>query len=153
MRGFPLLNLILCALVSAAVLFPMVHRATVAVPRAAAAVSEAPVPAAGAGLRARVVLNFVHAPRSIAIKNGAAVLHSWKPETAVSRVEETMSLPVAEGHTEITVQIQWPAGTPRTVAEMIVEPDGLPARTVNVWSGEGGEADEVVSFTWKGGAS
>src|SRR6186997_2257043 len=108
MRGFPLLNLILCVLVSAAVLFPMVHRATLAVPRVTSAVTETPA-AAGSGLRSRVLFDFVHAPQSVVLKNGDTVLHSWKPAGEVYHVEETISLPVAEGHTEFTVQIQWPA--------------------------------------------
>jgi hypothetical protein len=43
--------------------------------------------------------------------------------------------------------VEWPEGTPDTVAEVTIEPDGLAAQTVNVW-GTGGRAEEIVSVSW-----
>ncbi len=148
MRGFPLLNLILCLLLSGAVLLPMVYRST----REPGMVAHVPVPDAGPVLAtpvvpARVMLRFVHAPVQVRLFAGETPLHEWKPAKPDTELEAEVNLPLSEGRSEFTVKIEWPAGTPNTMAELRVEPDGLATRTANIW-GEG-SADEVVALTWK----
>jgi hypothetical protein len=150
MRGFPFFNLIICLLLCGGVLLPLVYRAT-QVTAAAAPVPE-PVAAAapGGSVPAHVSLRFVHAPVSARLKAGDKVLHEWKPDQPDTELDEDVILPLTEGRSEFTVQIAWPAGTPATVAELRVEPDGLPSRTANIWAT--GSADEVIALTWKEGS-
>jgi hypothetical protein len=147
MRGFPFFNLIICLFLCGGVLLPLVYRATT-VP-AAAIPTPAPVATATHASRvpAHVSLHFVHAPVGARLKAGDKMLHEWKPGKPDTELEEDVTLPISEGRSEFTVQIEWPAGTPATVAELRVEPDGLPARTANIWGT--GSADEVIALTWK----
>lgn len=148
MRGFPLLNLIAALLVSGLVILPLVHRATrvAARPRPAAA----PAPDATASVNAHFSLRFVHAPGSITLSAGdrpLATLRPSGPETLI--FSGTLPLPLTENRTEIQVDIRWPEGTPDTVAELLIEPDGREARSANIWS-SGPVAGELVTFSWKG---
>ena len=150
MRGFPLLNLLIALLFSGAVLWPLVHQSTAGTGRSTA---PAPAPqndaAPAATTSARISIRLVHLAATVRLIDGNAVLHEWKPSPQELQLEESVRIPMNEQRTEFTVQINWPAGTPDTVAELRVEPDGLAARLTNLWS-SGGSVDEVVSLTWKG---
>ncbi|HEX2748481.1 MAG TPA: hypothetical protein VHM91_10815 [Verrucomicrobiales bacterium] len=148
MRGFPFFNLIICLFLSGGVLLPLVYRAT-QVP--ASVVVNAPEPVHSAGsVPAHVSLHFVHAPVSARLKAGETLIHEWKPGKPDTELEEDVNLPLSGGRSEFSVQIEWPAGTPRSVAELRIEPEGYAARNANIW-GEG-SAEEVVAFAWKEGA-
>ena len=77
------------------------------------------------------------------------MLHEWKVSNPTLLLEDSISLPLHDDRAEFTVQIQWPAGTPEPFAELRVEPDGLAARTANIWSSSE-SADELITLTWKG---
>lgn len=148
MRGFPFLNLVLALLLSGVVLLPLVYRAT----RSAAMAVEPGRPAAAdpdGRISSHVSLHFVHAPVTVRLKDGAAVLHEWAAPGGARLLEDTVVLPFSDNRTEITVQITWPAGTPETNVEIRVEPDGKASRKDNVWS-SGAAADELVTLTWEG---
>lgn len=151
MRGFPLLNLIIALLLSGAVLLPLVNRATRI--DAAQVAAAKPSPAADAvaqSVPARVSLRFVHAPAQVTVSADGKVLLSYTGSAELA-FEETVPLPLSENRIELTAVITWPPGTPDSVAELTVEPEGLESRTANIWSSNAA-ADELVSFSWKGGA-
>lgn len=150
MRGFPFLNLLIALLLSGAVLLPLVYRATRAAP-ALEPMENSVAAEPGGNVSSHVSLRFVHAPVSVRLKNGGAVLHEWTSPAGGHRLEETVAMPFNDNRAEFTVQITWPASTPETTVEIKVEPDGKAARSVNVWS-SGGSADELVTLTWEGTA-
>lgn len=149
MRGFPLLNLLLALFLSGAVLLPLVFRATRVVPVAAVETARPEAPGAAEGISSYVSLRFVHAPVSVRLMNGGDVLKEWADAGGALLLDDTMQLPFNERRSEFTVAVTWPAGTPMTMVEITLEPDGLAARKVNVWS-EGAAADELVTLTWEG---
>jgi hypothetical protein len=58
------------------------------------------------------------------------------------------TLPYHQGQTlELLIDVKWPTNTPRTVAEVTIEPDSLPSRMQTAW-GEG-ELSEMLNFTWE----
>lgn len=148
MRGFPFLNFLIALLLSGTVLLPLVYRAT----RVEGAQAEKTDPVVEPDKRgvvsSHVRLRFVHAPLSVQLKNGEALLREWK-SPAVAPPGETVELPFNDNRMEFTVQAAWPAGTPYTVIEITVEPDGKAARSTNVWS-SGATADELVTLAWEG---
>ena len=148
MRGFPLLNLLIALLLSGAVLLPLVYRATRVAP-APAEVTGQPgeSPDKGGAVSSHVRLHCGHAPSSVRLRNGETLLHEWSSPPG-SILEETLALPFNDNRTEFTVQATWPAGTPETVIEITVEPDGKAARMANVWA-SGAAADELVTLTWE----
>ena len=151
MRGFPFLNLLIALLLSGTVLLPLVYRATrMAPPPAEVAGSQGDSPDKGGAVSSHVRLHCGHAPSSVRLKNGEALLHEWiSPPGSI--LEETLELPFNDNRTEFTVHAKWPEGTPETMIEIMVEPDGKAARVVNVWA-SGAAADELVTLTWEGGA-
>ncbi len=149
MRGFPLLNLLLALFLSGAVLLPLVYRATRVVPATAVETARTEAPAAADGIASHVSLQFVHAPVSVRLKNGGVVLKEWPDAGGALLLEDTMKLPINEHRSEFTVEITWPAGTPKTMVEITMEPAGLAAQQANVWS-SGDTADELVTLTWEG---
>ncbi len=150
MRGFPFLNLLIALLLSGAVMLPLVYRATQKAP-ALAPVEYPAAAAAGGNVSSHVSLRFVHAPVSVRLRNGEVVLHEWTSPAGVRLLEESVAMPFNDSRAEFTAQITWPSGTPDTMVEIKVEPDGKPSRSANVWS-SGPAADELVSLTWEGAA-
>jgi hypothetical protein len=148
MRGFPFLNLLIALVLSGAVLWPLVWRSTQREAKAKALEPDAPVVKPEPGEPARVALRFVHAPSSVKLMADGRALHEWTAPAGELVLEESVTLPLAEERVELTVQITWPAGTPETVAELQVEPDGREKRRANVWSADGA-ADELIALTWK----
>ena len=148
MRGFPFLNLLIALLLSGSVLLPLVYRAT----RVVASPLEPAGPDVetqhGGEISSNIRLHFSHAPLNVHLKNGEVILHEWK-SPGVRPPGETVMLPFSDNCTEFTLQAAWPAGTPETVIEITVEPDGKAARFANVWS-SGAAADALVTLTWEG---
>ena len=149
MRGFPLLNLLLALFLSGVVLLPLVYRATRVVPATAVESARPDAPASADGIASHVSLQFVHAPVSVRLMNGGVVLKEWPDAGGALLLEDAMKLPFNEHRSEFSVEIAWPAGTPKTMAEITLEPDGLAVRQANVWS-DGAAADELVILTWEG---
>ena len=148
MRGFPLFNLLICLLLSGAMFLPLVLRATHIAPAAAAQAASLPAEAV-ATMPVLVALKFVHPPQSLKLSAGGKVLTEWTNGSSELRWEQNAELPKGP-RLEFSLAVQWPENTPDTVAEVTVEPDGLAAKTQNLWSG-GAAADEVMTFTWEGG--
>ena len=143
MRGFPLLNLLVCLGLAFAVVAPLVRRMTV--------VAAPPPPAAAVdtsgSVEASVRFRCVHAPRSLAVTAAGRPLARWENAAGDLAFEERVALPWEARRTEFTVTASWPDGTPETVIEVTIEPDGLEARTTNLWS-SGGTLEEIVGTTW-----
>jgi hypothetical protein len=147
MRGFPLLNFLLCLALGLGCCGPLVWRAT----RVASPAPAAPDTKAGTTstptLTSSVRIRCVHPPESIALTTAGQALHAWtNPDHGLS-FEDSIALPIEDLRTEFTVAIRWPDTTPETMAEITIEPDGLAARTINVWSTTP-TTEEVVSTSW-----
>lgn len=150
MRGFPLLNLLAALLICGAVILPLVYRATEA-SRVSRMVTEtdqaAASPSASPAINTHLSLRFVHMPQKIVLScNDQPLLTREAPGTLT--LEETIDLPIAESRAELQALITWPEGTPDTVVELKIEPDGIAGRTANIWS-SGATADEIVTFSWR----
>lgn len=153
MRGFPFLNLIISLLLSGAVVFPLVYRATRVAARDVVEKSAAAPEERAPFTPAHVSLRFDHTPQKVSLRSGGQLLHEWTAPAAGATLEESIRLPLTDGRAELAVRIDWPAGTQGTpVAELRVEPDGMASRSANIWSA-GGTADEVVTLSWKGDES
>lgn len=148
MRGFPFLNLLIALVLSLAVLWPLVWRYTRTEEKAESLEAAAPLVEPEPGEPARVSLRFVHAPLAVKLMADGQTLHEWTALAGALVLEESVTLPLVEDRVEIMVQITWPAGTPETVAELQVEPDGREKKRANVWSVDGA-ADELIALTWK----
>lgn len=146
MRGFPLLNFLLCLALGLGCCGPLVWRATrVVSPRAAPATQAGTT--STATLASSVHIRCVHPPESIAISTAGLPLHAWSNPDHDLSFEDSIALPIENLRTEFTVAIRWPDNTPETMAEITIEPDGLAARTINVWSSTP-TTEEVVSTSW-----
>jgi hypothetical protein len=147
MRGFPLLNFLLCLALGLGCCGPLVWRATrVAAPPAAAPDNQADSTSTPT-LTSSVRIRCVHAPESITLSSAGHPLHAWSNPDHDLAFEDSIDLPIEHLRTEFTIAIRWPDNTPETMAEITIEPDGLAARTLNVWSTTP-TTEEVVSTSW-----
>jgi hypothetical protein len=144
MRGFPLLNFLLCLGLGLGVVAPLVWRAT---GTGAPVVMAVHKEVAAGRVEASVRVRCVHGPRMVSLRDGGVVLREWSGGGDEREFEERLAVPMDGGRVEFQVVVEWPEGTPDTVAEVTIEPDGLAAQTVNVW-GTGGRAEEIVSVSW-----
>ncbi len=148
MRGFPLLNLIGILALLALMAVPLV---AISRRQAAPAPVVAPPPETVEGMKARstvVTLVLVHPASAAALWKDGRMLWQWAdPLRMGTRLETTLDLPYFEGTVEFELRLQWPQGTPRSVVEVTLSPEGLDAKTQNAW-GDGG-VEELVSQQWK----
>jgi hypothetical protein len=94
-----------------------------------------------------LTVRLAHLPASAVLRSGEKEIGRWTPANGNEWTQRT-TLPYHEGHSvELLVEVKWPANTPRTVAEVTIEPDALPARMQTAW-GEG-ELSELLNFTWE----
>jgi len=146
MRGFPLLNFLLCLALGLGCCGPLVWRATrVTTPPAAPAASQTTT--STPTLTSSVRIRCVHAPESITLSSAGQTLHTWSNPDHDLSFEDSINLPIENLRTEFTIAIRWPDDTPETMAEITIEPDGLAARTINVWATTT-TTEEVVSTSW-----
>lgn len=143
MRGFPLVNLLVVAVVLAVTGWWPLRRAARVAPPAPQAVSSSESDAET--VPAWVSLRFAHVPERAEVRQSGEVVAECAGDWS-----GPVSLSVVEGVAELEVTAAWPEGTGDTVVEVRVEPDGLPARTENVWS-DGPEAAGLVQFQWNPG--
>ncbi len=148
MRGFPFFNLLICLLLSGAVLLPLVLRATHIAPRTATVEKKTPAPSERT-IRCVVTVKFVHAPQSLKLSAGDRVVADWTNADEDLRWEESLDLPADGKRLEFSLAVKWPDKTPDTIAEVTVEPEGSESKAKNLWS-SGAAADEVISLTWEG---
>lgn len=147
MRGFPLLNFLLCLALGLGCCGPLVWRATrVASPPATTRDTKAD-PASTPTLTSPVRIRCVHPPESITLSAAGQTLHSWSNPDQNLTFEDSIALPIDNLRTEFTIAIRWPDHTPETMAEITIEPDGLTTRTINVWA-TNPTTEEVVSTSW-----
>jgi hypothetical protein len=93
-----------------------------------------------------ITIRFAHQPASVELLAGQYSLWSMKPVDAL-KSEREVGLYIPESLIELNVRVVWPDGTPQTVCELTLEPDGLAAQSLSVW-GEGA-LDEILTFSWK----
>jgi hypothetical protein len=60
--------------------------------------------------------------------------------------EVEVELPLERGGLDLRIRAVWPPGTPRTVVEVILEPDGYEPRKQTFWSE--GNLNEVAGFSF-----
>lgn len=141
MRGSIVRELILLILFFGVLLVPMTRLTGSRVP--AAGVEEAdPVVK---GHPAWIRLRFAHLPERFRILVGETLL--WQASAVEDvRLDRDIVLPLHQSLVELSVQVHWPPGTPETVCELILEPDGLAERRQSAW----GEStlDEIMAFSW-----
>jgi hypothetical protein len=146
MRGFPLLNLLLCLALGLGCGGPLVWRATR---------NPTPPPASNANQTAApsgtitslVRIRCVHPPLTISLSSQGQTLHSWENPDGGLSFEDSFALPIEDLRTEFTIALRWPDDTPETMAEITIEPDSLATRTINVWASSP-STEEVVSTSW-----
>jgi len=146
MRGFPLLNLIgILALLGLMAVPLAAISGKQAAPQAAGLVSQS----AKTAVRSTVVtLVLVHPVTSASMWKDGRMIFEWKaPQQLGTRLEATVDLPYFEGTAEFELRLQWPEGTPKSVAEVTLAPEGLDAKTQNVWGD--GRAEEIVTLGWE----
>ena len=141
MRGSIVRELILLILFFGVLLVPMTRLTGSRVP--AAGVEEAdPVVK---GHPAWIRLRFAHLPERFRILAGETLL--WEARVVEdARLDRDIILPLQASLVELSVQVHWPPGTPETVCELILEPDGLAERRQSSW----GESTlhEIMTFSW-----
>ncbi|MFT7512975.1 MAG: hypothetical protein ACI9QL_002183 [Candidatus Omnitrophota bacterium] len=93
-----------------------------------------------------LTIRFAHQPVAFEILAGQHSLWSMNPADAIKSDRE-IALYIPESLIELNVRVVWPAGTPQTVCELTLEPDGLATQSLTVW-GEG-TLDEIMTFSWK----
>ncbi len=68
-----------------------------------------------------------------AISGGQPVILSSEG-TPTTQFSGNVRLPLTGGMPDmLSVEVEWPSGTPRTAMEVIVEPDGHPATRITIW--------------------
>lgn len=67
-------------------------------------------------------------------------------EGAFKQVEESLTLPISITGIELLVEASWPAGTPETMVEVLLEPDQRDVRRNSIWGEE--QVEDILSFQW-----
>lgn len=91
-----------------------------------------------------VTIRSAHPPQSLEIRHEGEVLYQAAP--AEPFIEADWELPVEATGLELAVRASWPPGTPETVVEVTLEPDGLDSRSASAWGA--GELDSILQFPW-----
>lgn len=146
MGGFPLVNGFVIAGLLCAALLPLTaltgrETQTVLPPAIHDAASEASI------RPGRGIVKFAHRPESIVLRHLDVVLWS-QHECDTNEIEFEVGLPSfdpADG-IDLLLEVQWPEGSPESVAQLTLEPDSLEGRSATVW-GEG-SLTEIVTFVW-----
>jgi hypothetical protein len=92
-------------------------------------------------------VRFAHGPERCVIRHEGVVLWEMDPATAL-RASRPLPLPLpgTAPSMELLVDVVWPEGTPDTVVELTLEPDGLEGVTRTAWGR--GTFSGPLSFTW-----
>jgi hypothetical protein len=142
MRGWPPLQLVLVIAGLALVAVPLTHLTTARV-----APPPPPVTSAsdGSAIPAFVRVRFAHLPDRVAL---SAADQQWLDDQSPALfIEQRRPVVIDDGNLELSVQVEWPEGTPATPVTIEIEPDGLEARSQTRWGDQ--QIDEMLSFAWK----
>lgn len=142
MRGFPLINLLIVALLLSLMAVPLLMLARDSAPRVAAPSADATVSSSAARLRVRLV----HAPEAAEVHQHGKLIHAWKFPQDGLELECGVEMDAAGKMLELEVVIRYTAGTPETVAEVTVTPEEFDEKWANVWGR--GETRETLNFRW-----
>lgn len=96
-------------------------------------------------ITAWATLHFAHPPLHVHLHQGDREIWHLDP-TDEKEFESEIVLGVGNGFAEIVAHVVWPAGTPESVIELTLEPDGMEARTISDWGH--GKLDTVLMFEW-----
>jgi hypothetical protein len=101
----------------------------------------------GAAVPTQVRLRWAHRPHLLSVTlDGKPLLEALDLSLPMIESEAALSLP-KEG-IEISVQAEWPEGTPETALSLELEPDERDTQSQTRWS-RNGKMQEVISFQWK----
>lgn len=150
MRGFPPLQIFLLVLAFGLLAVPMVQLTGQVQPSSSAALERenesAQEKAANQKVEALIRLRYAHRPVSLSLKQeGRELLKDV--DLTTSPIEVSTELAISPDGNELTLQAQWPDGTPDTALTFEVEPDGLDSRTETRWSA-GSSLEEILTLTW-----
>lgn len=143
MRGFPLMNLLAVLALLAVLLVPLLRLNT---PVRADSVpglhgSGEVLPTVPVLIRIR----FASAP----FRAGVSVEGQGLELTGSGLERQTRGDWILhDGSLELDVEAAWPEGSPGSMAEISVAPDGLDERKQNVWAGNG-MISEILRFEWR----
>jgi hypothetical protein len=143
MRGFPLVNFLVALAAMIALAAPLLSLSR---DRPTAAAVEAVIVPPGT-VATKVMVNLVHPATEASVWVDAKQVHAWVLSQPNTSLEATLPLPLVESSMEFEVRLTWTTGTPKTAAEIRVEPEGLDGQSQNVWGT--GHAEEVLTYSWK----
>jgi hypothetical protein len=143
MRGFPLVNFLLALAAMIALAAPLL---SLSGDRTKAAAAE-PVVVAPGTVATKVMVNLAHPVTEASVWVNAKQVYAWALSQPNTNLEATLPLPLVESNMEFEIRLAWVAGSPKSVAEIKVEPDGLASQSQNVWGT--GHAQEVLTYAWK----
>lgn len=144
MRGFPLFNLLIMLAVVLALTLPL---GWISGARTTVEATAPPKADAAQIVGTNIGIRLAHPAEAASLWLGEKLVQEWKPAVDGQRLEARLELPMNESAMEFEVRLKWPENTPQTVAEISVEPDGMPARQTNLWAR--GHTEEVIHFNWK----
>lgn len=148
MRGRPLLNVILFALVWGLLGLPLWRLTHASAPDGARG---APVAAGHARAVVRdehawATLRFSPLPESFRVSQDGRTL--WEGTNVVGLTQEReCRLSMTAGRVAVLLDVDWPAGVEQGAAELTVEPDRRPAASRQAWGS--GRSRHNLEFSWK----
>ena len=141
MRGRPLLQWMLFALVWSMLAFPIASVTR----RGDAAVQSAAVVKETAQVKTWVSLRFSDAPTSFSVWQDGQII--WEATGEGGDVEFETSVMLRRDEFGIALRMVAALGEGLVAVELRLEPDGLPARSRTIWAE--GDIDESVDYSWR----
>jgi hypothetical protein len=144
MRGWPSIELVGLGIALALLVLPL-HAFTLGRrPPGAAAPASIPAPAPER-TEARLAARFVHPPLRFRVACGPETLWDASPPPP-SGTFILCHLPPIDGNIDLRVEVEWPDGTPETVLELTLEPDGWETRSKTLWGR--GNVSSLLTYVW-----
>jgi hypothetical protein len=147
MRGWPLIELLGLSGALALLTLPL-HAFTLGrrpLPPSPAATTATAAPDHEERTPVRLSARFVHPPSRLRVCNGPEIL--WESAAlSTTSASARCTLPLAIAAVDLRVEVEWPAGTPETVVELTLEPDGLDTLSRTAWGT--GTVETILSYTW-----
>lgn len=143
MKGSPLKEFLLVLLFFGLLSIPLVLLTSRAKPTR---IPTAPSGVSQEAISTWMTIRFAHRPESIEIlsgKNKVLMLTEFESNT----FEQEVSLAIREDQLELRITVKWPEGTPESICEMALAPDGLEEQSAHAWGSE--TLDEIFSFSWR----
>lgn len=101
---------------------------------------------ASAVVAAHATLRFAHPPKFFSVRTagGASWTRRLGDQPVETEFETNLELKPDAGYVDLEVEVQWPTGTPRTIVELELAPDGSEAATRSAW----GEGQLITTFSF-----